>query len=340
MTQDQASEDEKLRFIKSCLAKLNMDYDQIIRCKLLRGGISGSHTWRIALIPKGETISKHIEVVLKATTSDAESYVIQRAQRELAFYQTLAERIPLCVPQVLSSYTDDTSAIYLLLTAYQPTPPPAEWDEARYLEVAQQLARFHATFWDRADDLAVFPWLRRRCQKVDTEDVRNAYGYWQNLMNERRFGDVLTPQRHSWLREMLERIEEVDLAIKSLPITLCHGDCHIGNLLEDSGGNLIWADWQEVGLARGPEDLSFLFQRASFEGGTPPYRAVIHTYQENLEAVIGEKVSLTSIRRVIYGSELWTRLLHWPLYLTQATPESLADMLIRIEELVNRLGLC
>jgi Ser/Thr protein kinase RdoA (MazF antagonist) len=236
----------------------------------------------------------------------------------------------------LSIHTDDTHGIYLLLAAYQPSPPPAKWDEARYIEMAQQLGRFHATFWDKTDTLTEFRWLRRREQEsIDTE-IQNAYSYWQNLKNEQRFENVLTVRYYRLVHELLKQIKDIELVIQSLPLTLCHGDCHIDNLLEDTSGNLIWSDWQEVGLGRGPEDLSFFFQRARASDGKPPYDKMINAYQSSLEAVVDKEVPLVSIQRVIDGFELRTRLLHWPAYLVQAPEERVADMLHRIEELADR----
>ncbi|MBM3240081.1 aminoglycoside phosphotransferase family protein [Candidatus Poribacteria bacterium] len=220
-----------LRLIKEYFAKLKPEAE-IIEYEVLQGGISGSYTYRINLASE--------QVVLKVTMSGAESYVFQRAQREAAFYQDLADRIPLSVPHVLSIHTDDVHGIYLLLAAYQPSPPPAKWDEARYIEMAQQLGRFHATFWDKTDTLTEFHWLRRREQEsIDTE-IQSAYSYWQNLKKEQRFENVLTARYYRLVHELLEQIKDIESVIQSLPLALCHGDCHIDNLLEDSSGNLIW----------------------------------------------------------------------------------------------------
>lgn len=49
-------------------------------------------------------------------------------------------------------------------------------------------------------------------------------------------------------------------------LTLCHGDCHLDNLLRDPDGRLIWADWQEARKGYGPSDLAFCLQRAEATG--------------------------------------------------------------------------
>jgi len=318
-----------MKIIKDCLAKLKLEAKQIIKYEVLQGGISGSYTYRVNLASE--------EVVLKVTMPNAESYVIQRAQREAAFYRDLADHIPLNVPRLLSIYTNDVHGIYILLAAYQPSPPPTKWDEPRYIEIARQLGRFHATFWNKTDTLSKFQWLHRRKQELVDAEVQHAYGYWQNLKNEQRFESLLTIQYYRLIHRLLKRIKDIESVMQSLPLTLCHGDCHIDNLLEDSCGNFIWADWQEVGLGGGPEDLSFFLQRARASGGKPPYVKMIEAYQNSLEAALDEKIPLAFIQRVMDGFELRTRLLHWPAYLLQASEEKVADTLYRIEKLAGKL---
>ena len=99
-----------MKIIKDCLARLKPEAKQIIKYEVLQGGISGSYTYRVNLDSE--------EVVLKVTMPNAELYVVQRAQREAAFYRDLADHIPLNVPRLLSIYTNDVHGIYILLAAY------------------------------------------------------------------------------------------------------------------------------------------------------------------------------------------------------------------------------
>jgi len=261
---------------------------------------------------------------------------LERARRERAFYQELAGHIPLRVPRLLATH-DDSDAICLLLAAYQPSPPARLWQAYRYLEVAEQLARLHAAFWNQTDRLSRYPWLRRPGQETLAADVQQAGGYWRALREQPRFLAILTEQDYRRINALVSRMAAVAAVLESLPLTLCHGDCNTGNLLRDADGNWLWADWQEVGLGRGPEDLTFLFQRASFDGGIVPYAEAIAAYQERLEAATGERIPVATVQRVLDAAELWTRLLHWPPHLTQASEEQLAAMLRRINCLAERL---
>ena len=134
---------------------------------------------------------------------------------------------------------------------------------------------------------------------------------------------------------MLGQIHDVEAALSRFPTTLCHGDFHIDNILEAPNGDLVVADWQEVGLRRGPEELSFFLQRASFSGGTAPAEEMIRAYQRSLVANTGEAILVTDIRRVVDAAELRTRLLNWPAFLTGAAEDQVVDMLGRIRGIAD-----
>ena len=124
--------------------------------------------------------------------------------------------------------------------------------------------------------------------------------------------------------------------IRSFPLTLCHGDCHAGNLLRDSTDQLVWADWQEVGVGYGPEDLSIFFQRAEAMGASPPRDEMALAYRRRMEAVTGEQIPAETLHRAIDFSELWARLLLWPLYLAFLPEERFRHAMQRIEVLSGR----
>ncbi len=155
----------------------------------------------------------------------------------------------------------------------------------------------------------------------------------------KRFRDVLTPRRRQAIEALLRQIATIEAAVRAFPPTLCHGDCHIGNLLRDRDGHLVWADWQEVGIGRGPEDLSFLLQQAWFEGAAVSLDEVAEAYRERLERALGRNFSLSAIIAVMHAAELRTRLLEWPAYLKHAPEAALAQILDRIQYLAEGVGI-
>ena len=295
---------------------------RVTRHELTSEGISGSRVYRVWL-------GGH-DAVFKVTDAEAPPWVLQRARRELSFYHTLASQVPLRVPELLGSCDDDVVGTCLLLARYDPTPPPAQWPADDATEVARQLARLHASFWGATRQLAAYTWLRRPPAHTDEEAVIHARDEWHALSRSDRFSALFSPDVCRALDSGLERTPMLDAAIQALPETLCHGDCHVGNLLRDPQGRFVWTDWSEVGFEVGPTDLSFLIQRANAEGARFSVDELSAAYHRRLVEAVGQAVSVDAIRRVMDASELRTRLLEWPHYLGWATAETVSDMLARI----------
>jgi hypothetical protein len=310
------------------LAKMEPQVDRaagpLVRCEMpgARVGISGSSVCRVQFA--------NLAAILKFTLAASGEIAVERARRELAFYQYLAGRVPVRVPPLLATYSGP-EGIALLLPAYQPTLPPSEWQEAGYFEASRQLARLHATFWGKTQELAGFTWLKRLPPDYIRKDVPRAVGYWQALRDQPRFAKVLDGETFQWILGLLSRFDTGDEMMLDLPVTLCHGDVHTTNLLKDAEGRFVWVDWQEVGPALGPEDLSFFIQRASVEAEIPiPRDRMLLAYRDELQSATGEQISLDAVRQVVEAAELRTYLLYWPAFMTQAKEVRLRAMLERI----------
>lgn len=311
-----------------CLAALGVDPDRLLGYDVLAGGASGATAYRLRFPPG--------DLVLKVTRPETSGYLLERTRREILFYRHLASEVRVRVPSVIASRCDEAVGACILLEAYEPSPEPAAWSEVRYFEAAEQLGRFHAVFWGKERKLSTLGWLRR-VEEMEEGDIRQAYTYWERLRAEGRFETILTPERYEWILGVLGRIRGVGAALSSFPVTLRHGDFHIDNILVDRGGEMVLADWQEVGPGRGPEDLSFFLQRASFSGGRVPEEEMIRAYRRSLAANTGEDVAVSDIRRVVDAAELRTRLLHWPAFLASASERQLAELLDRIRILAGGL---
>jgi aminoglycoside phosphotransferase (APT) family kinase protein len=107
-----------------------------------------------------------------------------------------------------------------------------------------------------------------------------------------------------------------------------HGDCHAENLLRDADGTVVWADWAEVGVGRGPEELAILWQRAEFNGATVPREAMVAIYARarglEVDDVLGDAVRAAELLMVLLG---------WPEFLIEK-PSRGRDALFAHFELV------
>ena len=309
---DTAEKTQRLRIEEALSAQL----------ELLSGGVSGASTYRVRGLPE--------PCVLKVIAAESAAYVRARGYREIRFYDELAARIQLHTPRVLGSLIEESGSCALLLAAYTPMKPASELNGAEFVEIAKQLASFHAVYWNRADQFDAFSWLEKPKMLDLTNDARHAYETWQTLARQPQLREVLT---NATLRDIETALVEVRTKPEYDPetvMTLCHGDCHLDNLLRDQESRLIWADWQEVRVGHGPSDLTFLLQRAEANGADIAHDSVVAAYRHALEAAGVRDVNEDAIKSAMNESERRTRLLYWPDHMRDAAPETMAHHLTRI----------
>jgi aminoglycoside phosphotransferase (APT) family kinase protein len=239
-------------------------------------------------------------LVVLVRLGDEELVLKTATARETAFYRAAAA-IPVRVPRVVAS--DGTG---LLLEALTPLPPATDWPEARWHEVAHQLGALHHA--DVAAAIGDQPWLKP-ATAADRRPDATARAFWT--------ADELA---------LLDDIEPVDLQP-----CLVHGDVHAGNLLLDRSNDLVWADWQEVGIGAGPADLALLWQRAEFDGADPPRAAMLASYAEARGIPCDSELV-----RATTAAELRLLLLDWPPFLTRAEPARASVMRQRLHALRQR----
>lgn len=317
--------------VAEALRRLGREPAQARRWQLLAAGFSGSRVYRLSL-PEGEA-------VLKVTPREAPAFMLERSRREVAFYESLAPLLPLTVPRVLAARRDPDSEVDLLLEALEPAPPPEEWHHDLAAQAAGQLAGFHAHCWGSSSALDSYPWLRG-VPSLDWKGCcRAAQAVWDGLATQPHLRQVLRERRLRRLMGWVERLEGTDELLALFPLTLIHGDCHIGNLLRDRAGRLVWADWQEVGWGRAPADLSFLLQRAGWTSDSPPGAGLVKDYHRALGSMIPEAPPLAELLLALDAVELRVRLLEWPHYLEAAPVGQVEVTVRRAEEAACRLGL-
>ena len=322
MSEDQVLQKE----IEYFLSQMYSSTAQLKSYQILQGGISGAATYWLHTV--GE------ELVCKFTRAGSKPGILERALRELRFYQSLAPLLSLRVPQVLA-HVQNTQGIALLLKACRPSPPASSWQPEDYFEVASQLGQFHATFWNSTEQVGAYSWLR----KDSEQNVQQAIIQWQVLSEIPGFASHIPIHRFQQVMHLLSQLPLVENSINDFPVTICHGDCHSGNVLQDEHDNLIWADWQEVGIGLGPAYLSFFIQRAFFAGAAVPDEDMVVAYYQQLTNLIKDHFSLASLRQLMDVVEVRAWLLSWPPYLQQGSPTHLVKVLDRIDYLAHRLHL-
>lgn len=295
-------EDEEL--IARCLRAMRHGPESLRGHQRLTGAASGAGVHRL-VFGDGRV------AVLKVTTTPA---LNDRARREFWFYQALAAQLPVRTPRLLAA-ADTADLTCLLLSAAEPTPPPERWAPREWIAAAGELGALHHPSVASGSDR--YTWLNRP-RRVTSTEVATALTAWRQL----GLDSVAGP--------LLDQLEQLDGAIAELPVCLLHGDWHAGNLLLNQAG-LVWADWQEVGVGHGPEDLTLLWQRAEFDGARPPREAMLDAYVR----ARGIRPDVV-LEQAILAAEIRLLLLGWPTHLLHAAPAERQDLLDRLEHLSRR----
>lgn len=267
--------------------------------KRLSGGVSGAQVFLLELESE--------RAVLKVTEDCGWR---QRALRELTVYSELAPALGIALPTVTASHSDD-GAVQILMAEHQPFPLAPALSVAAWVELAEQLGRLHRP-------VAPWPaWLRHRTWPP-SDRIADAVRQWDGLGFE-----VLAERAAGLLGEL--RGSDAGLAA-----VVTHGDCHVGNLLHSPTGSTLWADWQEVCLSTGADDLVFLWQRAEFDGASPPRDAMAAAYGSARN--LGQDADLG---RALAACELRLLLVEWPEYVSYGTDTQRRIMTQRLEDVVE-----
>lgn len=226
------------------------------------------------------------DCVLKITTAAEEQDLVRR---ELAFYQTLAGHVPVLTPRLLDTI-DTAELTALVLTVHRPTPPAREWDDSAWIEVARQLAQLHEFRVPDSPPWDSVPWLR---QVVDEPPVEVAEAFWSG-----------TSARED-VAAVLDNPGALASALDAVPASFIHGDCHVGNLLNEDS-KIIWADWTVAGHGTPAIDLAHLCTRAYSDSANPPYVKMLREYTDL------RGLDHRDFHRSMLAAELATLLFGWP----------------------------
>jgi len=176
-------------------------------------------------------------------------------EREAQFYADVASSVGLRVPRSYLAATADDGAFVLLLedlAAAGCAFSDGAWGvtatgAARALE---ELAAFHARFFDPAVRSAVAPWLAvARPRRTDLTAQR-----LEGVLERHR--DVLTPAYIAVGEMYVAHHARIDAMWNAGPQTYVHGDPHIGNVFVDDG-RVGFLDWGLSRLSTPLRDVSY-----------------------------------------------------------------------------------
>ncbi len=206
---------------------------------------------------------------------------------EVAFYRTARQGLPVRAPRAYFAAATRFGTRFVLLLEdlaasgcrFADITTPS--DVTRAHGVMQGLAKLHAACWESPRLRGDLAWLRgsqqdfifRAGRFLSEVALRPAF---------ERFSDLVPSE----LRAQASFVSEQRLALEALwarpPLTLIHGDAHVGNLFFD-GPEVGFLDWQVVQRGQGLRDVSyFLANSLSVETRREHDEALIRVYLEAL----------------------------------------------------------
>jgi hypothetical protein len=184
-------------------------------------------------------------------------------EREVRFYERIAEEVELRTPKrYYSRFDDETNDFVLLIEDMHPARCGNQVAGCARAEAATtilNMAPFHATWWNKVDtpQLDWIPYGNDPIQHFAESSYNDG---WENFT--RNFGDRLSPRAMAIAERLRTKIIAIENAFASPPLTIAHGDLRYDNLFFAADGEMAVADWQIIVRVRGPYDVAYFLSQS------------------------------------------------------------------------------
>ena len=212
---------------------------------------------RLRLEGEGAPASVFVKLAPTALATRAFVDLMGLGSAEVRFYRQIRPGLPIAAPAVHGTSDDRSTGRFALVLEDLALPGvrfgdvrrPADLDEASAVVAA--LARFHASFWESERFGRDLSWVVSHATDPNNALVRPFVR--TALRRVSALHGHLVP---SGTTSMVARRSEIERALSHGPITLLHGDPHLGNLYFD-GAMPGFLDWQVVRKGHGLRDLAY-----------------------------------------------------------------------------------
>lgn len=180
-------------------------------------------------------------------------------EREVRYFLELDTRTRARTPRIHYGRIEADNFLILMedLGAYRIGSQAAGAGRADAERAIDELARLHAAFWGRVDDL---DWVPKILGSYHADGLRQAaMGGWDNMA--RTFAAGLPAEINAARGDILAAIPKLQAAVNAAPQTLVHGDFRLDNLLfasESTHDPVVILDWQGPLRAKGIVDVAVL----------------------------------------------------------------------------------
>jgi thiamine kinase-like enzyme len=207
----------------------------------------------IQVVCQGSTGKLRFELVLKEPQGTTRAGMAGAGRREVSFYRSLAEQIPIEIPTLLA---DQPNGEWLVFERIQTGTPSDKWNADQYLAAIDNLVSLHDRFWSLEEDLEIYNWLGRPLTRDFEVYIQAASTGLQRLLDRGTLPIFdQKPVYLSMLEDLVKQAGDIAQELKNIPSTLIHGDYWPGNLLMAPAEKLVTYDWQHVSIGPSILDL-------------------------------------------------------------------------------------
>ncbi|MBI1818397.1 MAG: phosphotransferase [Deltaproteobacteria bacterium] len=180
---------------------------------------------------------------------------------EVAFYRQVAAWLPVDTPRVFYAHSQGRAQRFILVledlsaraVRFTTVAQALTLDDARV--VMQALARLHAHLWDSPRFNGDLAWLKSRDHNPN-ERVERCLCALAMRPGIRRFPDLVPRELQAATGRIAAARARLENAWAHGPLTVIHGDAHVGNLYFSSG-TAGFLDWQVVQRGQGMRDVAY-----------------------------------------------------------------------------------
>ncbi len=229
---------------------------------------------------------KHFRLAVKEPQGSTRAGTAGAGLREVSFYRSLAEQLPVRVPRLFASHPNGD---WLIMEMLPPERKPESWTADDYIFVVEQLVTIHDRFWGLGNDLSVYPWLARPLGS-DYAIYLQAAATGVHKLVDTDTPNLLTrdPNLLPTVKRLVAHADKIAAALRTPPATLLHGDYWPGNITLSIDGICFIYDWQQASIGPGILDLLHFIQASQWYFDPLPITRseLISTYREKMAKAV------------------------------------------------------
>lgn len=234
-------------------------------------GMTDRRQWALSWNGAGRAAGLPRSVFIKATPSQPylreTLSMLHMAEAEVRFYNELRDEIPHLAPQAFHGRSWAGGRFILVLETLEDRGLKPYWlhhdcsfEHAN--AVLKALAELHAKYWDSPRFESDLAWVRPRTLKYGAKWHEASYVQSRREYLETDLGQSLPDDVRELHALWSERFRDVYTWWDSLPLTLIHGDSHLGNTFAYPDGKAGMFDWQVIFRSPSMREVTYFIMSA------------------------------------------------------------------------------